>query len=77
MEGVKDKAQRYRGLYKDLTFNEVMDRVKIDQTRIFLDPASTDEELVRARSTVLALEAIEAVFQEVFNQEAVFDKKNR
>lgn len=77
MEGVKDKAQRYRGLYKDLTFNEVMDRVKIDQTRVFLDPASTDEELVRARSTVLALEAIEAVFQEVFNQEAVFDKKNR
>lgn len=77
MEGVKDKAQRYRGLYKDLTFNEVMDRVKIDQTRVFLDPASSDEELVRARSTVLALEAIEAVFQEVFNQEAVFDKKNR
>ena len=76
MEGIKDKALRYRNLHKDLTFNEVMDRVKIDQTKIFLDPNSSDEELVRARSTVLALEAIEAVFSEVFNQEAVFDRKN-
>jgi len=76
MEGIKDKALRYRSLHKDLTFNEVMDRVKIDQTRVFLDPNSSDDDLVKARSTVLALEAIEAVFAEVFNQEAVFDRKN-
>ena len=76
MEGIKDKSLRYRSLHKDLTFNEVMDRVKIDQTRVFLDPNSSDDDLVKARSTVLALEAIEAVFAEVFNQEAVFDRKN-
>ena len=76
MEGIKDKSLRYRSLHKDVTFNEVMERVKSEQTRVFLDPNSSDDDLVKARSTVLALEAIEAVFAEVFNQEAVFDRKN-
>jgi len=75
-EGIKDKALRYRNLKKDPTFLEVMDKVKIEQTAIFLNPHSSDEALVKARSVVIALDEVETVFQEVFDQEAVFDKQN-
>lgn len=75
-EGIKDKALRYRNLKKDDTFVELIDQVKMAQTAVFLDPHSSEEALVKARAVVIALEAIDTVFQGVFDQEAVFDKQN-
>jgi hypothetical protein len=41
-----------------------------------LDLSSSTEAIDEARSIVLALKQVEAVIQSVFDEEAVYDKKN-
>lgn len=76
MESIKDKALRYRNLSKDETFQELMEVVADRQIDIFLDSSSSTEAIDEARSIVLALKQVEAVIQSVFDEEAVYDKKN-
>lgn len=77
MEGIKDKAGRYRQLAKDETFQEVLEAAKQRQIQKFLALDTSPETLVAARSVVIALEEIHAVIQSVFDEEAVFDKQNQ
>ena len=77
MEGIKDKAGRYRQLAKDETFQEVLEAAKQRQIQKFLALDTSPEALVAARSVVIALEEIHAVIQSVFDEEAVFDKQNQ
>lgn len=76
MESIKDKALRYRNLSKNETFQELMEVVADRQIDIFLDSSSSTEAIDEARSIVLALKQVEAVIQSVFDEEAVYDKKN-
>ena len=76
MESIKDKASRYRNLSKDETFQELMEVVADRQIDVFLDSSSSTEAIDEARSIVLALKQVEAVIQSVFDEEAVYDKKN-
>ena len=76
MESIKDKALRYRNLSKDETFQELMEVVADRQIDVFLDSSSSTEAIDEARSIVLALKQVEAVIQSVFDEEAVYDKKN-
>lgn len=76
MESIKDKALRYRNLSKDETFQELMEVVADRQIDIFLDSSSSTEAIDEARSIVLALKQVEAVIQSIFDEEAVYDKKN-
>ena len=76
MESIKDRALRYRNLAKDETFQELMEIVADRQIEIFLDSSSSTEAIDEARSIVLALKQVEAVIQSVFDEEAVYDKKN-
>ena len=75
-ESIKDKALRYRNLAKDETFQELMEVVADRQIDIFLDSSSSTEAIDEARSIVLALKQVEAVIQSIFDEEAVYDKKN-
>jgi hypothetical protein len=76
VESIKDKALRYRNLSKNETFQELMEVVADRQIDIFLDSSSSTEAIDEARSIVLALKQVEAVIQSVFDEEAVYDKKN-
>lgn len=76
MESIKDKALRYRNLSKDETFQELMEVVADRQIDVFLDSSSSTEAIDEARSIVLALKQVEAVIQSIFDEEAVYDKKN-
>lgn len=76
MESIKDKALRYRNLSKNETFQELMEVVADRQIDVFLDGSSSTEAIDEARSIVLALKQVEAVIQSVFDEEAVYDKKN-
>ena len=76
MESIKDKASRYRNLSKDETFQELMEVVADRQIDVFLDSSSSTEAIDEARSIVLALKQVEAVIQSIFDEEAVYDKKN-
>lgn len=75
-ESIKDKASRYRNLSKDETFQELMESVAERQIDVFLAKDSSVEAIDEARSIVLALKRIEAVIQSIFDEEAVYDKKN-
>jgi len=76
VESIKDKALRYRNLSKNETFQELMEVVANRQIDVFLDGSSSTEAIDEARSIVLALKQVEAVIQSVFDEEAVYDKKN-
>jgi hypothetical protein len=76
VESIKDKALRYRNLSKNETFQELMEVVADRQIDVFLDGSSSTEAIDEARSIVLALKQVEAVIQSVFDEEAVYDKKN-
>jgi hypothetical protein len=76
VESIKDKALRYRNLSKNETFQELMEVVADRQIDVFLDLSSSTEAIDEARSIVLALKQVEAVIQSVFDEEAVYDKKN-
>ena len=75
-EGIKDKALRYRNLSNDETFKEIIENVAQRQIDVFLSRDSSDEEIDNARKVVLALKQIENEIQNVFDAEAVFDKKH-
>lgn len=76
MESIKDKALRYRNLSKDETFQELIETVGQRQVDVFLNKDSSVEAIDEARSIVLALKQVEAVIQSIFDEEAVYDKKN-
>lgn len=75
MEGIKDKAGRYKRLAKDETFIELMEIVKSRQVEVFLSSDSDEITIDKAHNIVLALREIEAVIQSVLAEESVFDKK--
>lgn len=76
MEGIKDKASRYRNLIKDETFQELMENVANDQVQVFLNPESSVDAIDDARAIVLALENINRTIQRILDAESVYDKHN-
>jgi hypothetical protein len=74
-EQIKDKAERYRRLYNDPTFKEVIEIVKERQVDVFKDFSSDTISIESARNVILALHELESVFKYVFDEEAIFDSK--
>ena len=77
MEGIKDKAGRYKRLAKDETFIEVLEVAKKRQIDVFLNAASDELAIDKAHSVVLALQEIESVIDSVIAEEMVYDKKHK
>lgn len=76
MEGIKDKALRYRNLSKDETFRELMENVANDQVAVFLDPESSVDAIDDARAIVVALKNIDRTIRRILDEEAIYDKHN-
>lgn len=76
MEGIKDKASRYRNLINNETFQELMENVANDQVQVFLNPESSVDAIDDARAIVLALENINRTIQRILDAESVYDKHN-
>ena len=76
MEGVKDKALRYRNLSKDETFRELIETVANEQVAVFLDPESSVDAIDDARAIVVALKNIDRTIRRILDEEAIYDKHN-
>ena len=74
---IKDKASRIRQLKNDPVFKEVMQEVRDNQVGLFLNPETSQDVLVEAHDIVRALGHIEAYFNTVLTEEAVFDKQQQ
>ena len=74
---IKDKASRIRQLQNDPVFQEVMQEVRDNQVGLFLNPETSQDVLVEAHDIVRALGHIEAYFNTVLTEEAVFDKQQQ
>ena len=72
---IKDKAQRARQLYKDETFQEVLENIREQQTRVFLSNEASIDAIKNAHDIVRALNYIEGYFNTVFTDEAIYDKQ--
>ena len=74
---IKEKANRARQIYKDETFQEVLENIREQQTSVFLSNEASMDAIKDARDIVRALNYIEGYFNTVFADEAIYDKKEK
>jgi len=74
---IKDKAALAKNLWRDDTFQEILHRIRDAQTSVFLNSQSQVETIKDAHDIIRALNLIEAQFNTVFTDEAIFDKKQK
>lgn len=74
---IKDKAALAKNLWRDDTFQEILQRIRDAQTSVFLNSQSQVETIKDAHDIIRALNLIEAQFNTVFTDEAIFDKKQK
>jgi hypothetical protein len=74
---IKDKAALAKNLWRDDTFQEVLQSIRDAQTSVFLNSQSQVETIKDAHDIIRALNLIEAQFNTVFTDEAIFDKKQK
>lgn len=77
MSEIKEKAARYRNLYNDPVFKEVMQSIIDYQVSVFLETSAKIEHVEEARSIVKAVQAIERHIKRAFSDEAMYDKANK
>lgn len=74
---VKQKAGRARELLNNPAFVQIMEDIKNEQIKRFLNSIPTDSELrEQAHSVVNAIRIIESYLQSAITDEKVFDKKH-
>ncbi len=74
---IKDKAALAKNLWRDDTFQEILQSIRDAQTNVFLNSQSQVETIKDAHDIIRALNLIEAQFNTVFTDEAIFDKKQK
>ena len=74
---IKDKAAKIRTLSNDDTYQEVIKEIRNAQVSVFLNGQSQLEAINDAHDIIRALNLIEAQFNTVFTDEAIFDKKQK
>ena len=74
---IKDKAALAKNLWRDDTFQEILQSIRDAQTNVFLNSQSQIETIKDAHDIIRALNLIEAQFNTVFTDEAIFDKKHK
>jgi alpha-glucuronidase len=73
---IKQRAARARALLADENFRTVMDELRDEQVKIFLNSGSTDSEIrEEAHSIVSALSKIEGRLQSAITDEKIFEKR--
>ena len=75
MSKVKERAQRFKRLLADETFQEIIEFIKQEQIAVFLDSSATIEDIDKAREIVLGVEEVQRVIRAAIDDEAVENKK--
>ena len=75
MSKVKERAQRFKRLLADETFQEIIEFIKSEQIAVFLDSSATIDDIDKAREIVLGVEEVQRVIRAAIDDEAVETKK--
>jgi len=75
MSKVKERAQRFKRLLGDETFQEIMEFIKSEQVAVFLDSSATIDDIDKAREIVLGLDEVQRVIRAAIDDESVELKK--
>ena len=75
MSKVKERAQRFKRLLADETFQEIIEFIKQEQIAVFLDSSATIDDIDKAREIVLGVEGVQRVIRAAIDDEAVENKK--
>lgn len=75
MSKVKERAQRFKRLLADETFQEIIEFIKGEQIAVFLDSSATIEDVDKAREVVLGVEEVQRVIRAAIGDEAMENKK--
>jgi|SaaInl3SG_22_DNA_1037383.scaffolds.fasta_scaffold162174_1 hypothetical protein len=75
MSKVKERAQRFKRLLADETFQEIIEFIKGEQIAVFLDSSATIEDVDKAREVVLGVEEVQRVIRAAIDDEAMENKK--
>jgi hypothetical protein len=75
MSKVKERAQRFKRLLADETFQEIIEFIKQEQIAVFLDSSATIEDIDKAREVVLGVDEVQRVIRAAIDDEAVENKK--
>ena len=75
MSKVKERAQRFKRLLADETFQEIIEFIKNEQIAVFLDSSATIEDVDKAREVVLGVEEVQRVIRAAIDDEAMENKK--
>lgn len=75
MSKVKERAQRFKRLLADETFQEIIEFIKGEQIAVFLDSNATIEDVDKAREVVLGVEEVQRVIRAAIDDEAMENKK--
>ena len=75
MSKVKERAQRFKRLLADETFQEIIEFIKQEQIAVFLDSSATIEDVDKAREVVLGVEEVQRVIRAAIDDEAMENKK--
>jgi len=71
----KDKANAFKRLLNDDTFQLVLDEVKGEQVEVFLNPNSSGEERDQAHYLVVALKSVVDYMDGVIASDIIDDRK--
>ena len=77
MSKVKERAQRFKRLLADETFQEIVEFIKQEQIAVFLDSSATIDDIDKAREIVLGVDEVQRVIRAAIDAEAMEDKKQR
>jgi hypothetical protein len=77
MSKVKERAQRFKRLLADETFQEIIEFIKQEQIAVFLDSSATIDDIDKAREIVLGVDEVQRVIRAAIDAEAMEDKKQR
>ena len=75
MSKVRDRAQRFKRLMADETFQEIIEFIKGEQVAVFLDSSATIDDIDKAREIVLGLDEVQRVIRAAIDDESVELKK--
>jgi len=75
MSKVKERAQRFKRLLADETFQEIIEFIKGEKIAVFLDSSATIEDIDKAREVVLGVDEVQRVIRAAIDDEAVENKK--
>lgn len=75
MSKITERAQRFKRLLGDETFQEIMEFIKSEQVAVFLDSSATIDDIDKAREIVLGLDEVQRVIRAAIDDESVELKK--